>query len=317
MGSDFVEALSRNNLDDLKVAPKADLHCHSFFSTRIEQVEAWAGCPLARAPSKMKGLHGMMVYVSEILYPHINSREGFEFTARSSISAEIEDGVQLLEMSFGNRAVKFYPNHATGLAAFVDSLVTEYQDRVELRPELGIMREEGKDPEALDIAREAIRSGPFKSIDLYSHQEACAPEDVKSLFAEARSAGMKLKAHVGEFGDAEEVRRTVEILELDEVQHGIGASESAEVMKWLRDNRVRLHVCPTSNVMLDSVSTLSDHPIRMLYDHGVQVTINSDDLMIFGQSVSEEYLSLYKAGLFSADELDEIRKASLGEGISK
>ena len=48
-----------------------------------------------------------------------------------------------------------------------------------------------------------------------------------------------------------------------------------------------LNVCPTSNVMLDAVGSLRGHPIRKLFDHDVWVSINTDDLMIFGQSVSE------------------------------
>ncbi len=52
-------------------------------------------------------------------------------------------------------------------------------------------------------------------------------------------------------------------------------------------------------------------PIRILFDNGVGVTINTDDLMIFGQSVSEEYRNLYQAGVFSAEELDSIRRVSL------
>ena len=78
-------------------------------------------------------------------------------------------------------------------------------------------------------------------------------------------------------------------------------------MNWLADNRIRLNVCPTSNVMLGAVADLESHPIRALYDHGVDVTINTDDLMIFGQSVSDEYLNLYRAGVFTGDELEEIR----------
>ena len=153
--------------------------------------------------------------------------------------------------------------------------------------------------------------GFFQSIDLYDHQEACAPEAVEPLYAKAGAAGMKLKAHVGEFGGAAEIRRTVELLALAEVQHGIGAAESVEVMRWLAENKIRLNVCPTSNVMLDAVTDLARHPIRLLFDYGVPVTINTDDPMIFGQSVSEEYRNLYRAGVFSADELDDIRRASL------
>ena len=63
--------------------------------------------------------------------------------------------------------------------------------------------------------------------------------------------------------------------------------------------------------MLGAAADLASHPIRALYDHGVDVTINTDDLMIFGQSVSDEYLNLYRAGVFTGDELEEIRLGSL------
>ena len=66
-----------------------------------------------------------------------------------------------------------------------------------------------------------------------------------------------------------------------------------------------------ANVMLGGVSDLASHPIRVLFDNGVPVTINTDDLMIFGQSVSEEYRNLYRAGVFSAEALNDIRRASL------
>ena len=42
--------------------------------------------------------------------------------------------------------------------------------------------------------------------------------------------------------------------------------------------------------------------------HGVPVTINSDDVLLFGQGVSDEYLNLYRAGLFSAAELKTIQE---------
>ena len=161
------------------------------------------------------------------------------------------------------------------------------------------------------LAHEAVELDFFQSIDLYSRQEMCPPEVMKPLFTKARNAGMKLKAHVGEFEDAEEIRRTVETLDLDEVQHGIAATESVEVMRWLSENQIQLNVCPTSNVMLDGVPDLASHPIRILFNNGVPVTINTDDLMIFGQSVSAEYRNLYRVGVFSAQELEDIRRASL------
>ena len=311
MYMDFVKALSTDNLTAIRAAPKTDVHSHSFLSTRRENAERWLGHSLTKPPLKMKGLEGMHAYIDEALAPHLDHRNGFEFITMSAINDAIQDGVVILEMSFDIRLLKFYPGGLIELRASIEMLVERYREQIDLRPELGFARECAADPKWMKLAHQAIELEFFQSIDLYSHEEACAPEAVQSLYVKARDAGMKLKAHVGEFGGAEEVRRTVEVLDLDEVQHGIGAAESVEIMRWLSENQIQLNVCPTSNVMLDAVQDLASHPIRVLYDNGVPVTINTDDLMIFGQSVSEEYRNLYCAGVFSAQELEDIRCASL------
>ena len=311
MTLDFVEALSTDNLTAIKAIPKTDLHCHAFFGTRRENVERWLGHPLTKAPPKMQGLEGMLAYTGKFLVPYIRCRNGFEFIVASAVRDAIRDGVVVFEMSFDIRTAEFYPDRLTGLRMFIENLVDCHRMQINLRPELGFPRPSAANPEHLALANRAIELGLFHSIDLYDDETFCAPEAVKPLYTHARDAGMKLKAHVGEFGGAEEIRRTVETLELDEVQHGIGAAASSEVMRWLAEHHIRLNVCPTSNVMLSAVSELAVHPIRVLYDNGVQVTVNTDDLMIFGQSVSDEYRNLYGAGVFSAQELDEIRRASL------
>lgn len=311
MSIDFVEALSADNLKTIKAAPKTDVHCHAFFSARRESVERWLGHPLAKPPPKMDGVEEMMAYADAVLAPHIKHREGFEFVAVSAMNDAIQDGVVMLEMSFDIRLAEFYPNGVKELCAFIEGLVERYKAQVDLRPELGFSRGNADDPKLMALAHEVVELGFFRSIDLYSRQEVCPPEVMKPLFTRARAAGMKLKAHVGEFEDAEEIRRTVEVLDLDEVQHGIAAAESVEIMRWLSEHQIQLNVCPTSNVMLNGVSDLASHPIRILFDNGVPVTINTDDLMIFGQSVSEEYRNLYQASVFSPEELDGIRRASL------
>ncbi len=309
--TNFIDALSTDNMDAIKAAPKTDLHSHAFLSTKIENLEHWVGHSVTKPPERMNGLEEMMEYVITVLAPLQKSREGFEFVSSSGVNDAIQDGVVELEMSFDIMMTRFYPDGLAGVKTYIEDLVKRYKPQINLRPELGFPRIHANDPKLMKLAHEAIELGVFKSIDLYSYQEACSPEAVQSLYAKARASGMKLKAHVGEFGGAEEIRRTVEVLDLDEVQHGIAAAESVEIMQWLSENHIQLNVCPTSNVMLGGVKDIASHPIRILYDHGVRVTINTDDLMIFDQTVSNEYRNLYKAGVFSAQELDDIRCASL------
>ena len=115
----------------------------------------------------------------------------------------------------------------------------------------------------------------------------------------------------GEFGTAELIREAVEELELDQVQHGITAVNSQSVMTWLCDNNIQLNICPTSNILLSRVDAYTVHPIKKLYDNGIKVTINTDDMLIFDQSVSQEFFNLYNAGLFNVTELNEIRENAL------
>ncbi|MGH4126043.1 MAG: hypothetical protein ACREV6_24315 [Clostridium sp.] len=149
----------------------------------------------------------------------------------------------------------------------------------------------------------------FKSIDMYG-DEFTIPT-FKQIFRKAKAKGLILKAHVGEFGTAELVREAVGELELDQVQHGIAAANSQSVMRCLCDNKIQLNVCPTSNILLSRVESYKVHPIKKLYDNGIKVTINTDDMLIFDQSVSQEFFNLYNAGVFNSTELNEIRENGL------
>ena len=130
---------------------------------------------------------------------------------------------------------------------------------------------------------------------------------IKATFTQAKEDGVT----VLEIG--EDVRRAVECLELDEVQHGIAAAEDPSVIRFLSDNHIRLNITPSSNYLLGRVKDLKSHPIAELYRNGVDVTINSDDVLIFDSDVSKEYLRMYQSGCLTAEELDDIRKNGLRE----
>ena len=157
------------------------------------------------------------------------------------------------------------------------------------------------------MSRTFLGTRTFYSIDLYGDEFAQPIENFIPIYKKAKNEGLKLKAHIGEWGTAADVKKGVELLELDEVQHGIAAASSAEVIQFLKDNHIRLNITPTSNVKLGRVQELKTHPIKDLYRSGVDVTLNSDDILIFNSDISKEYLRLYAAETLSAKELDDIR----------
>lgn len=171
---------------------------------------------------------------------------------------------------------------------------------------------------ACNVEQEAEKIDRYLSCGFFQSIDVCGGENVQPfeaflpLYRKAEQYHLTKKIHVGETGSAEDVMRAVEVLGLHEVHHGISAAASEKVMRFLADNRIQLNVCPSSNVMLGYATGYKDHPIKILHENGVKVTINTDDLLIFDSSIENEYLLLYRAGTFSAVQLDEIRRNGLG-----
>jgi adenosine deaminase len=306
----FAEALSRGNKDALAAFPKADRHCHSLLSASLESIRAWSGKPIKSPPARMADFDAMRAYIHSKLYPIIFNQAGFELTAERAVQESVQDGVRILEMSLDVNFIQFYSTGESGFLDFILSLVSKYRDALKLRPEVGVSK--GRDASTqCRLAEACIDSDLFGSIDLYGNEYAEEPEAYRALYGHANARGMKLKAHVGEFGDARYVERTIHALDLQEIQHGVAAAASRPLMDQLRNRGIRLNVCPSSNVALSVAPDLAHHPIRILVDNGVRVSINSDDKTIFGKTVSEEYLGLYLAGTLNAQELDTVRRDSL------
>jgi adenosine deaminase len=308
----FQAAVENGDLDAIRRAPKSDLHNHSFLGGNRALVSAWAGKDMAPLDHKLGSMAEMDEWVQArfgALFAGAQGRlKAFEATL---VQAKL-DGVTRLDTGETPWAITLHNNSAAALTDAERGVHVRVAPDIEWIPQLDLSREVPVDVQARRLAP-FLKLGFWRSLDMSGDELAQPTEVFKPLYRMAKSAGLRLKAHVGEWGDADSVQRAVEELELDEVQHGIAAAQSDTVMRFLADHRIRLNVCPTSNVMLGRVESLAVHPIRRLYDAGVKVTVNTDDVLMFGQSVSDEFLNLYRAGLFSAAELDRIRQNGLSD----
>jgi adenosine deaminase len=138
-------------------------------------------------------------------------------------------------------------------------------------------------------------------------------KEYKPVFDKAVDYGLKLVAHAGEDVGPESVWDAVKLLNVARIGHGIAAIKDTSLMDHLRDIQIPLEICPTSNLFTRKfASSLEDHPIRAFYDHGMYVTVNTDDPTLFGVELTDEYLKLIEHGIFSVGEaIDIIRKGIL------
>jgi adenosine deaminase len=142
----------------------------------------------------------------------------------------------------------------------------------------------------------------FIALDLADNEEGFDPKIFAPLFQKAKKAGLHITVHSGETPNdlaASWVKDSIEILGAERIGHGIQIIRDPEMLKFVRDRKIPLEVCPISNYLTQSFPTYEDHPIRQLMNAGVLVTVNSDDPGIFATTLSDDYEVLHRVHQFS------------------
>jgi len=311
----FKKRLIEKSLKGLAAVPKSDLHNHAPNGGGIEYLKKRVNIDFPARPAAFPSVLAMEQWAHAGIKKYCDNRMRIE----AAFVQARDDGITVIGFSFSLDVILKHPLYGScaEFISFLKGLKDKYTPDALFLPTIQVPA--AANPETIAQNRalldEIYAHNYFKAIDLMFYDEKSQPtrnfKDLKGLCEKARAAGLKLKAHVGEYGTADDVMAAVETLALDEAQHGIAAASSPQVMRWLAKHNVRLNVCPASNVMLGRAASYKEHPIRILYDYGVPVTINSDDMMICNQSVSQEYLNLYNCGLMNENELDDIRLTGL------
>jgi adenosine deaminase len=165
-------------------------------------------------------------------------------------------------------------------------------------------------------------------VGLDSTEAGYPPELFRDIFAEAAAYGMHRVAHAGEEGPPEYIAAALDVLGAERIDHGVRCFEDPALVQRLARERVPLTVCPLSNVRLQVVPSLQQHPLKRMLDAGLLVTVNSDDPAYFGGYLVENYvetalaLDLSRQDLvtlaensFVASLLDESAKAAHVEAV--
>lgn len=132
------------------------------------------------------------------------------------------------------------------------------------------------------------------------------PEKFAEVFAQARDSDFFTSVHAGEAAGPESIWEAVNSLKADRIGHGIRAVEDNELITYLVEKSIPLEICPISNLRTGVIKKLKDHPLRYFFDSGILVTVNTDDPKMFGNSLAEEYESMYTIQGFSRNEIFKI-----------
>ena len=141
------------------------------------------------------------------------------------------------------------------------------------------------------------------ALGLGGSEDLYPPEGFVEPFARAKAGGLRSYPHAGELLGPPSIWTALRLLKADRIGHGVRAGEDPELLAFLRERRIALDVCPTSNVCLHVYADYAHHPLRRLFDAGLVVTLNSDDPPLFNTDLENEYRLAVSEFGFSAEEL--------------
>lgn len=303
----FINALKAHDTDAIKQTPKSDLHNHFVLGGDRQYIKDVTGCDIPAFQGILSSMQDMHDWNNTYLGTKFDSKEMRKLLIEATFVQAKNDGIKILEIGEDVWGLgEYFNNNINDLIDAFTAANKKIAPETELRLQIGLSRHC-----SIDYLMKCLEPfwgvAPFYSIDLYGDEFAQPIENFIPIYKLAKANGLRLKAHIGEWGTADDIYKGVELLELDEVQHGIAAADSNRVMEYLVKNHIRLNITPTSNIKLGRVKEMKDHPIQKLFRSGVDVTINSDDVLIFDSDVSKEYSRLFESGTLKAEELDAIR----------
>jgi len=286
--------------------PKVELHRHLEGSLRLStlvELAAEYDLPLPRTADALRPLVEIVpgeprswdIFLSKFrtLRQFFRSEAIIRRVAREAVADAAADNVRYLELRFTPVALA----NAIGASfahviAWVCEEVAAESARcgTVTRLIVSINRHEGPEIGAsvFDAAFDFTEQGVV-AVDLAGREPDVDVRPFAPLFERARSRGLGVTIHAGEWVGAQSVRDALDVAAPERIGHGVRAVEDRSLLKLLARLGTVLEVCPSSNVDSGVTPSLEQHPLPALLRAGVRVTLNTDDPAICGLTLGAEF----------------------------
>lgn len=140
-------------------------------------------------------------------------------------------------------------------------------------------------------------------------ERRAGPELFRESFDFVREHGLRLVAHAGETMGPESIWGALN-LGAERIGHGLTAWYDRDLVAELVERQVPLEVSLTSNLRTGCCRSLEEHPLKMYFDAGTMLTLNSDDPGLFGTTLAREYQVAQDAFGFTDEQMRELARNS-------
>ena len=295
---------------NLLALPKIDLHCHLDGSLRPETIidiakKGGIGIPSfdineiqreITIPLECKSLNE---YLKAFAIPNLvmQSKESLRRITFELLEDAAKENVKYIE-------VRFAPLLHTARGLTVEEIIQSVIDGIKDAEKkydvkgnliLSCMRTMPVDRvfEVVEKGKEFLGRGVV-GIDLCASEEEGFCERFVEPIALAREYGYRVTIHAGETGVGKNVLEAVELLGAERIGHGVFIKDCIEAYKIVKERKITLEMCPTSNVQTKAVNGFNEHPIYDFYKDGIKVTLSTDNRTVSDTNMTKECNVLFK-----------------------
>ena len=218
-----------------------------------------------------------------------------------------EDGCVYAEIRF---APSLFTTQKLSVHEVIEAVLSGFSEgssgtNLTLRTIITAMRT-SNDSKTIAEAAVDFRDKGVVGFDIAGREAGYPPTDHLEAFQLLQRENFHFTIHAGEAFGLPSIWEAVQYCGAERLGHGVRIIDDIELdssgnfilgslASFIRDRRIPLELCPTSNIHTGAVQSLEEHPIGLLKELGFRVTVNTDNRLMSNVSMTSELLSLNKA----------------------
>ena len=192
---------------------------------------------------------------------------------------------------------------ADAIEAVRDGLAEGMADRgheIDVRQLLTAMRQAEPTRDIAELTLRYRRDG-VAGFDIAGPEKGYSPSRFLESFQLLRRQSAYYTIHAGEADGCESIWEAVQVCAANRIGHGVAIIEDiqhgtlGDFAAYVRNERIPLEMCPSSNVQTGTVSSIAEHPIHSLDRLGFRVTVNPDNRLMSATTMTREFALLADA----------------------
>lgn len=308
--------------DEIRQAPKVLLHDHLDGGLRPATIIELAGeigheLPAVDAESlgrwfaEAADSRSLVRYLETFDHTVAVMQTGDALTrvARECVEDLAADGVVYAE-------VRYAPEQHVSQGLTLDEVVAAVQrgfdeateaagGRIVVRQLLTAMRHQARSMEIAHLAV-AWRDRGVAGFDIAGAEAGYPPTRHLDAFEYLQRENSHFTIHAGEAFGLPSIWQAIQWCGADRLGHGVriidditvaddGTVTLGGLASYVRDKRIPLEMCPSSNVQTGAADSVAEHPIGLLTDLRFRVTVNTDNRLMSQTSMTDEMAKLVEA----------------------